>query len=69
MKVSNLNGNSACYPNDSIERISFPKAREVFSPDECAGNEVSPSETILHISFKDGSTATFVAKNWHITEI
>lgn len=69
MKVSNLNGKSACYPNDTIQSMSFPKASEVFNDDDIAGNEVSPDDTILLINFKDGSSATFVARNWSITEV
>ena len=69
MTISNLSGCSTEYPNDSIQTVSFPKAKEVFSLDECAGNDVSPDATIIFICFKDGSTATFEACNWYITEL
>ena len=69
MKVSNLSGVSTTYPNESIQTISFPKAREVFSPEDCAGNGISPNATIISIAFKDGSSATFEASNWNITEL
>ena len=57
------------YQNDTIQTISFPKARDVFSSEDCAGNEVSPDDTILSISFKDGGAATFVAHNWYISDL
>lgn len=69
MKVSNLNGICNDYPNKDIQTISFPKAREIYSPDECVGNDIAPDATIMHIAFKDGSSATFEARNWYITEV
>lgn len=69
MKVSHLSGISTTYPNESIERVSFPKAKEVFNSEDCAGNGISPDATVIAIAFKDGSSATLEAQYWEITEL
>ena len=69
MKVTNKNGHSTRYPNHTVKSITFPRAIECLSAEDCAGNGVSPNEVILLIAFNDGTAASFIARNWSITEI
>lgn len=69
MKVYTLSGKSVDYENESIESISFHKAREVLDSDDIRGNGLSDNTMVMAISFKDGSVSTFDAENCCIAEL
>lgn len=57
------------YANESIENISFNKAKEVLDSDDIRGNGISEDAIVMAITFKDGSVSTFDAVNCCIAEI
>ena len=69
MKVLNLTSLEGFYCSfdlSDIKNIKHCKARQMFSKEDCQGNGVLLSDSIIVITFKDGHIASF-GSNWIIT--
>jgi len=70
MVIRNIHGRTLIIPNNGIQSVSFPKAKELMPllSDYTMG-QVSRNELIMHIRFKDGSADSYRAHDWIIVEV
>lgn len=54
------------YRLADIQNIRYGKARDFYNIDDIRGNDMKPSDSMIYISFIDGSVASF-GKGWEIT--
>lgn len=57
-------GVDAIFSLSDIENIHFELAKEICNESDIAGNKLCPNDMLMIIAYKDGRTATFIAKNW-----
>lgn len=53
------------YRLADIQNIKYGKARDFHNMDDIRGNDMKPSDSMVYISFIDGSVASF-GKGWEI---
>lgn len=56
----------ATYRLADIQNIRYGKAKDFYNIDDIRGNDMKPSDSMIYISFIDGSVASF-GKGWEIT--
>lgn len=54
------------YLLSDINNITHGKAKDYFSSSDIRGNGIKPQDSIIHISFTDGSEATYTSE-WEIS--
>ena len=70
MVIRNIHGRTLIIPNNGIQSVTFPKAKELMLlPSDCTMRQVSRNESIMHIRFKDGSANSYRAHDWSIVEV
>lgn len=66
LNLTSLENFFVSYDLSDIKNIKHCKASDIYSKNDCEGNGVLLSDSIIVLKFNDGHTASF-GSNWTIT--
>lgn len=66
LNLTSLENFFVSYDLSDIKSIKHCKASDIYSKNDCEGNGVLLSDSIIVLKFNDGHTASF-GSNWTIT--
>ena len=66
LNLTSADGMFVSYDLATIKNIKNGKAKKFYSKEDCEGNGIKLSDSVIKITFKDGNTASF-GDNWSIT--